>query len=148
MKTRAEQGAKGALLTLALCATTLPAWGQAIQMTQERFAAPAALPFAAPAPKPAPAPPAPPRPSFVLKQDRPIHLELQAWAAREGWQLHWHPEVSWRVLRDADLSGDGDVSDAVARVIEILREEGKPLRLQISDGNRVMEVLRAQAEPR
>jgi hypothetical protein len=33
------------------------------------------------------------------------------------------------------------VVDAVSEVIDILRSEGKPVQLRISDGNAVMEVL-------
>ncbi len=44
------------------------------------------------------------------------------------------------MLRDADLSHAADVTAAVTEAIDILRGEGKPLRLKISDGNRVMEV--------
>lgn len=117
----------------------------------ELSVAPAKLPIA-PAEVPAATPqsaqrlgdltfvPAPPRPSFILQQDKPIHTELQAWATGQDWQLVWYPSVSWRVLRQADLSRAADVTAAVSEVIDILRDEGKPLRLKISDGNRVMEV--------
>lgn len=117
-------------------------FAQSIEVTTERFSAPQTLPFA-PAQGPAPVtaiPLAPTRTSFVLAQDKPIHTELQAWAKTQDWQLLWYPAVSWRVLREADLSNSLDVTAAVSEVIDILRDEGKPLRLKISDGNRVMEV--------
>ena len=58
-----------------------------------------------------------------------------------GWELLWHPTMSWRTVREANLSREPDVVAAVSKVIDILRDEGKPVRLKISDGNKVMEVL-------
>lgn len=90
-------------------------------------------------PEPSPAPP--PAPAFLLKKDQPIHEGLQEWAVASGWELLWYPTMSWRTVRDANLSREADVVAAVSKVIDILRDEGKPVRLKISDGNKVMEVL-------
>lgn len=140
MTRRARSRAAGALLALVLGAFDQAAYAQAIEVSKDRFSPPATLPFApAPAPKPAP-PPQPVRPSFILQRDQPIHTELQAWAKAQDWELLWYPSMSWRVLREADLSAASDVAAAVSEVIDILRDEGKPVRLKISDGNRVMEV--------
>ena len=125
-----------------------------IDVTKEEFPVEVPSPFA-PAKKVAPvagvapvatpvvaAPPAPqPAPAFLLKKDQPIHEGLQEWAVASGWELLWYPTMSWRTVREANLSREPDVVAAVSKVIDILRDEGKPVRLKISDGNKVMEVL-------
>lgn len=78
---------------------------------------------------------------FQLVKGYPIHSQLQAWAKEAGWDLHWYPAVSWKAIGSADMSAHKDVSTAVEEVIEVLRDEGKPIRLRISEGNRVMEVV-------
>lgn len=78
---------------------------------------------------------------FRLRRGVPIHTQLEAWARFAGWQLIWYPSVSWRVIGDADLNKTKDVSAAVEEVVNILRDEGKPIRLRISEGNRIMEVV-------
>ena len=75
-----------------------------------------------------------------LRSGEPIHTELQRWAEQGGWEFHWYPARSWKTMRDA-LIDKGSVVDAVSEVIDILRSEGKPVQLRISDGNAVMEVL-------
>ena len=78
---------------------------------------------------------------FRLRRGMPIHTQLEAWARFAGWQLIWYPSVSWRAIGDADLNKNKDVSAAVEEVVNILRDEGKPIRLRISEGNRIMEVV-------
>lgn len=144
MRFRARSRASSALFVFALGVAGQAAHGQAIEVSKERSAPAPSLPFAAPpAPKPAP-PPAPVKPSFILHRDQPVHIELQAWAKGQDWELLWYPPMSWRVLREADLSNAADVAAAVSEVIDILRDEGKPVRLKISDGNRVMEVFSSE----
>lgn len=77
---------------------------------------------------------------YQLRRDQPIHTQLQAWARHSGWELLWYPNVSWRVVQSANLSNHRDVVAAVSAVINILRDEGKAVRLHIAEGNRVMEV--------
>lgn len=77
---------------------------------------------------------------YSLRTGEPIHKDLQFWADREGWELHWQPTVSWRTLRATEIDKN-DLAGAVTEVIDILRDEGKPVRLRISDGNKVMEVI-------
>lgn len=127
-------------LVLALAAgSSAVSWAQAIEVSTQAFGSSPALPFA-PAAQAVPAPAAMP-PSFVLRKDEAIHEALQSWAKLSGWELIWYPGVSWKTLRGADLSKQAEVTAAVAEVIDILRDEGKPVRLRISDGNKVMEVL-------
>lgn len=136
-----------------------PTQAQSIEISKERStgpglplaspaktAAPVSLPLA-PAPAPAaaataPAKPAPAaKPVYLLATDQPIHEALQAWARGQDWEVRWYPAVSWRTLREADFSAAPDLVAAVSEVVDILRDEGKPLRLRVSEGNRVMEVL-------
>lgn len=82
-----------------------------------------------------------PAPSFVLRKGELVHAQLQAWAQASGWELLWLPDVSWKVLGDTSFASITDVTLAVSEVINVLREEGRPVRLSISDGNKIMEVL-------
>ena len=78
---------------------------------------------------------------FVLQKDQPIHEAMQAWCKAEGWELSWYPSKSWKVFRAYEMDGSLDLVGAVSEVVDILRDEGKPIRLKISAGNRVMEVI-------
>lgn len=71
----------------------------------------------------------------------PIHVQLERWAKEAGWDFHWYPSISWKSIANADMSQHTDVSSAVEEVVQILRDEGKPVQLKISAANRVMEVI-------
>jgi toxin co-regulated pilus biosynthesis protein Q len=85
------------------------------------------------------APPQQPK-GYVLRTGEPIHTELKGWAERYGWEFYWYHASSWTTLRETSID-KVSVEDAVGVVIDILRSEGKPVQLRISDGNHVMEVL-------
>jgi hypothetical protein len=91
-----------------------------------------------PAPPPAPEPPK--TIAHELRTGQPIHTELKRWADFYGWDFYWYHDRSWKTLRDTTIL-KANFDEAVTEVIDILRTEGKPLRLRISEGNRVMEVL-------
>lgn len=93
------------------------------------------LPFAAAARLQTPVQP------FQLKRGVPIHEQITDWATQQGWTLIWHPGISWTAIGDASFSEFKDVTLAVSEVIAILRDEGKPVRLHIAEGNRIMEVV-------
>lgn len=95
-----------------------------------------ALPIAGPAKQAAPAPAA-----YQIVKDEPIHSQIEAWAKGAGWSLIWQPSVSWKAVGDASFAQFSDVTLAVAEVVGILRDEGKPIRLKIAEGNRIMEVV-------
>jgi len=78
-------------------------------------------------------------PLWELHRGVPIHTQLQAWASRSGWILHWQPKVSWLVAGDAGF--DGSFEDALKEVVEGLFFEGKPIRLVLWEGNRLAEVI-------
>lgn len=125
-----------------LSAAATAAGAQTIRQSPDAFFERPSLPFAPAAPTVAAlkaraaATPAVHR----LRSGEPIHTELQRWAEQGGWEFHWYPARSWKTMRDA-LIDKGNVVDAVSEVIDILRSEGKPVQLRISDGNAVMEVL-------
>lgn len=77
---------------------------------------------------------------FVLRGGEPIHTDIAAWAKRHGWELYWLHRASWKTLRETRVQ-KLDVTDAISEVVDILRDEGKPIMLRISEGNKVMEVL-------
>lgn len=81
---------------------------------------------------------------FQLVKGEPIHTQLEAWANAAGWDFHWYPTISWLAIAAADFSRSEDVSAAVAEVVQILRDEGKPVQLKISSANHVMEVISNQ----
>lgn len=85
------------------------------------------------------APPRPPK-GYVLRTGEPIHTELKGWAERCGWEFYWYHASSWKTLRETSID-KVSVEDAISEVVDILRSEGKPVQLRISDGNHVMEVL-------
>ena len=134
------------ILSLALLAAAVfasnGAAAQAIERVQEPFMDLPALPFAPAATRqlPRPVEQTPAQAGFLLRGGQPISTEMAAWAARTGWEIYWHHRVSWKTIRDTVISR-ADVSEAVSEVIDILREEGKPIALRISAGNKVMEVL-------
>jgi hypothetical protein len=131
-----------ATTVLLLASAATAAGAQTIRQSPEAFFESPSLPFAPAAPTVAAlkaraaASPAVHR----LRSGEPIHTELQRWAEQDGWEFHWYPARSWKTMRDA-LIDKTNVVDAVSEVIDILRSEGKPVQLRISDGNAVMEVL-------
>lgn len=86
--------------------------------------------------------PAPKAPEpWVLRSDRPIHIQLEQWANEAGWRLYWRLEKSWRPPADATFTGSFD--RALEEVIRGLFAEGKPVHLRIWDGNRVAEIVQS-----
>ena len=78
---------------------------------------------------------------FLIRKGVPIHQQLEAWARSAGWEFIWYPSVSWKAIGDADMNIHKEISAAVEEIVNILRDEGKPIRLRISEGNRIMEVV-------
>lgn len=116
--------------------------------TAASAAAPSAAPASPAAATPAPtavatqaqAPEVPKTIKHELRTGEPIHTELKRWAEFYGWDFHWYHTKSWKTMRDTVIAKTS-VDDAIAEVIDILRSEGKPVQLRISEGNRVLEVL-------
>lgn len=89
---------------------------------------------------------APAAPKWQIEKGQPIHQALEAWAKDSNWTLIWYPSVSWKAISTVDMKDKKDVVAAVSEVITVLRDEGKPVRLRVSDGNNVMEVLSTEVK--
>lgn len=73
-----------------------------------------------------------------LEAGLPIHVQLRAWAERANWTLVWKPSRSWVVPAKAEFRGRFD--EAVEQVVLNLAAEGKPVHLNIWEGNHVVEI--------
>ena len=82
----------------------------------------------------------------VIKEGERLDLGLQAMAMAEGWKFIWYPRSSWKAANDIDLTKYKDAAEATIDVVNGLREEGKPVRWHISDGNKVIEVLSTEVK--
>lgn len=78
--------------------------------------------------------------TFTLNEGAQIHEELERWCKASGWTLFWRPSVSWKVIKTTQIP-EGDVVAAVQRVIETLRHEKKPVRMEVYRGNNVIEII-------
>ena len=78
--------------------------------------------------------------NFTLNEGTQIHEEMERWCKASGWTLFWRPSVSWKVIKTTQIP-EGDVVAAVQRVIETLRHEKKPVRMEVYRGNNVIEIL-------
>lgn len=76
---------------------------------------------------------------YVLAAGKPVHTQLIEWANSSGWVLKWSPEHTWEVFADTTILAVS-TDRAVEQVVQNLRMEGKPIRLRVYVGNRVMEV--------
>lgn len=77
---------------------------------------------------------------FTLNEGAQIHEELERWCQAAGWTLFWRPSLSWKVLKTTRIP-EKDVVSAVQRVIETLRHEKKPVRMEVYRGNNVIEII-------
>jgi hypothetical protein len=75
---------------------------------------------------------------WKLEAGLPIHVQLRAWAERANWTLVWKPSRSWVVPAKAEFRGRFD--EAVEQVVLNLAAEGKPVHLNIWEGNHVVEI--------
>ncbi len=85
-------------------------------------------------------------PKWTIDKGQPIHTALEAWAKSAGWSLIWYPTVSWKSISSAEMKDQKDVVAAISEVVTILRDEGKPIQLRVSEGNNVMEVLSTEVK--
>ena len=83
---------------------------------------------------------------WSIEKGEPIHIALDTWTKNAGWTLLWYPSISWKAISKVDMKGQKDIVAAVSEVITILRDEGKPVSLRVSDGNYVMEVLSTEVK--
>lgn len=76
---------------------------------------------------------------WTLEPGMPLHVQLRNWADKAGWQLEWKVPRSWLVPARTEFIGRFD--EALEKVVVSLTNEGKPLQLNIWEGNHVAEVL-------
>jgi len=76
---------------------------------------------------------------YQLTGGKPIHTQLIDWAKSAGWVLRWSPQNTWEAFADTTIIA-ASADRAIEQVVENLRMEGKPIRLRVYAGNRVMEV--------
>lgn len=90
----------------------------------------------------APAVSAPQAPQeWVLKPERPIHLQLEEWAKTAGWNFRWRAEKSW--LPPGPVVKTGSFDQALESVVRGLYDEGKSVHLRMWERNRVAEVIQS-----
>lgn len=85
---------------------------------------------------------------WVLRPGRLIQEELQAWAQMTRatdmpWSFSWKVDRGWTVPAQSQFEGTFD--QAAEAVIRTLFEQGKPVRAEIWEGNRIFEVLHVDA---
>lgn len=91
--------------------------------------------------KPVEAKPVPPE--WVLKGGVAIHVQLAEWAKKAGWSFFWKASKSWMIPAEAKFMGEFDV--ALESVMRGLYEQGRPLKLIIWEGNKVVEIVDADS---
>lgn len=70
----------------------------------------------------------------------PIHTQLEAWAKSAGWSFAWKSRRSWLVPADTEFVNVA-FDAAVEEVVRTLYQQGKPVRLELWEKNRVAEVV-------
>lgn len=84
---------------------------------------------------------APAEQQWVIKRGQPLHVQIEQWATKAGWQLYWRYDKAIFPPGDATFSGPFD--KVLEQVVVQLFNEGKPVHLRIWEGNRVAEVTRS-----
>ena len=79
-----------------------------------------------------------------IAKGRLLDSALQALAESQGWTFIWYPNFTWRAIADIDLTLYPNAQSAVTQLVGLLRLEGKPIQLRVSEGNKVMEILSTQ----
>jgi hypothetical protein len=86
------------------------------------------------------------QPQWTMEKGQPIHIALEKWSKNAGWTFLWYPTVSWKSISNVEIKDKKDVVAAISEVVSILRDEGKPIQLRVSEGNNVMEVLSTEVK--
>lgn len=129
-----------ALPTVADSKAASPAAVTAPTATATPVVAAVATPVAAPTPIPV----APVAPTFVLKPGQRIDAQFSEWSKREGWSLLWTSEKSWVLPGTSSVTYAGPVDAAIESAVKDLYGNGVPVRLDIWEANKVMEVSHAK----
>src|SRR5690606_1004223 len=81
---------------------------------------------------------------WTLRAGHLVQDELKAWAEQtqstgDAWAFSWRVDRGWVIPASAQFTGSFD--QAAEAVIRSLYEQGKPVRAEIWEGNRLFEVL-------
>lgn len=82
----------------------------------------------------------------VIRKGRLINEGLEERAKAEGWTFLWYSKRRWEAIADIDMSHYTTADEAVDDIVTGLREEGKPIYLRISEGNKVMEIFSTEVK--
>lgn len=82
----------------------------------------------------------------VIRKGRLINEGLEERAKAEGWTFLWYSKRRWEAIADIDMSHYKTADEAVDDIVTGLREEGKPISLRISEGNKVMEIFSTEVK--
>lgn len=82
----------------------------------------------------------------VIRKGRLINEGLEERAKAEGWTFLWYSKRRWEAIADIDMSHYKTADEAVDDIVTGLREEGKPIYLRISEGNKVMEIFSTEVK--
>jgi len=107
-------------------------------------ATPVAAVVATPVAAPSPIPAAPVAPIFLLKPGQRIDAQFIEWSKREGWSLLWTSEKSWVLPGTSSVTYAGPVDAAIESAVKDLYGNGVPVRLDIWEANKVMEISHAK----
>lgn len=83
-------------------------------------------------------------PAFVLMPGKRVDLQFAEWAKQGGWQVIWSSPKSWVVPGVDGVSYPGPVDVAIESAIRDLFANGIPVRLEIWEANKVVEITHAK----
>lgn len=75
----------------------------------------------------------------LTREDRTLKNAFERWAREANWMLSWEYPTDFQVEFDAQF--EGDLIDAVAKVIDGLGGLQRPIRAEFYGGNRVLRIL-------
>lgn len=79
-----------------------------------------------------------------LSAGLPVSKQFGDWARRADWGFDWRPPKTWLVPADLEIRGSFDA--AISQAVQMLYDQGKPIRLHIWEGNCYAEVINADTK--
>lgn len=81
---------------------------------------------------------------FSLQPGKRLDLQFSEWVKGEPWELLWSSEKSWIVPGKEPVIYRGSVDQAIEAAVRDLYANGLPVRLEIWEGNKYMEIKHAK----
>lgn len=95
--------------------------------------------------RPTPTPSAvPPSKQYMLVPGKRLDLQFAEWVKGETWELLWSSDKSWIVPGKESVVYTGSVDAAIETAVRDLFVNGLPVRLEIWEGNKFMEIKHAK----